>query len=399
VASDASDPPGETALDELFYRPDRVPLVHWRAFSGARTVVVLTGATAVVAFLTGLSHLSQASFALDGPLAVALPPGATGVVRLFGVVVAFLLAVTTAGLGRGYRIAWYGTLALLSSLFVLPAVTGNATDLLPFALALVGVPLGVRNRDAFDRRVDLSPFQTGALVAFVGVQVYGTLGTYALREEFVGVTTVTDAFYYIIVTGTTVGYGDATPTTQVTKLFTLSVIVLGTGAFTVASGSLLIPAIESRLSRAFGTMTETERMLLEDHVVVLGYGDLTEPLLDELKATTDVVVVTADEAAVAALGDRDVNVLTADPTDAAALSEARVETAAGVVVATDDDARDTMAIVAVRRIDPGVRVVAAAADQRHVETLSEVGADEVISPAVIGGRMLGRSVIGDDADG
>jgi len=230
------------------------------------------------------------------------------------------------------------------------------------------------------------------------VQVYGTVGTYAMRENFVGVTTLTDAFYYIVVTGTTVGYGDATPTTQATKLFTLSVIVLGTGAFTVATGSLIIPALESRISSAFGTMTASELTLLEDHVLVLGHGELTEPLLDELAATADVVVVTPDTDAATSLDDRDVNVLTADPTDEGPLLDARIGAARGVVIATNDDARDALAVVAARQADPDVRIVAAATDQRHVDKLEAVGADAVISPAVIGGRLLGRSVLDGDAE-
>jgi voltage-gated potassium channel len=395
VASDSPETAGDAALDELFTHPEQVPLVYWRAFTGTRTVVLLAGAGAVVAFVTGLSHLSQTGFELAGPLAGPLPAGATDPVRLSGVLLAFLLAVATAGLGRGYRVAWYGAVCLFAALVALPLVTGNATDVLPAVLGGVALPLVVRTREEFDRAVDLSPFQTTALLAFVGVQVYGTVGTYALREDFVGVSTVTDAFYYIVVTGTTVGYGDATPTTQLTKLFTLSIIVLGTGAFTVASGSLLIPALESRISSAFGTMTGPERTLLEDHVLVLGYGDLTEPLLDELG--DDAVVVTADDDAATRLGEREVSVVGGDPTDVDTLADARIEAAAGVVVATEDDARGTMAIVAARRANPDVRIVAAATDESHVETLREVGADDVVSPTRIGGHVLGRSVRGEDS--
>ncbi|WP_299332848.1 NAD-binding protein [Haloplanus sp.] len=157
--------------------------------------------------------------------------------------------------------------------------------------------------------------------------MYGTVGAYAMRENFVGVDTVTDAFYYIIVTGTTVGHGGATPTTQVTELFSPSVIVLGTGMFTVATGSLLVPVLESRISNAFGIITASELTLIEDHVLVLGHGDPTEPLMCELATATEV------------------NVLTADPTDETALRDARIDSARGVVVATDDDARDALAVI------------------------------------------------------
>jgi len=398
VATDPPETPGDTALDELFHQPEQVPLVYWRTFSGSKAAVLLTGVTAVFAFVAGLSHLSQGGVTPTGPFAGALPPGTADVVPLASIVVGFLLAGLAVGLRSRYRLAWYGVLACVMALLGIPLVTGAASDAVPALVGVVGATLAVVKRSGFDRRVELTAFQTTALLAFVAVQVYGTVGTYAMREHFVGVDTVTDAFYYIVVTGTTVGYGDATPTTQVTKLFTLSIIVLGTGAFTVATGSLIVPALESRISSAFGTMTASELTLLEDHVLVLGNGELTEPLLDELDATTDVVVVTPDADAASALDERDVNVLTADPTDEGPLLDARIDAARGVVVATDDDARDALAVVAARQANPDVRIVAAATDQKHADKLEAVGADAVISPAVIGGRLLGQSVLDTDGE-
>jgi voltage-gated potassium channel len=386
----------DAALEELFDHTERVRLVEWSAFSGAKVSVLLLGTVAVVAFVTGLSDLSQGAVSLDGPLA-GLFPGASDLLRLYGVFFAFLLGALAVGLQRRLKIAMYAAFVALPLVALLPLFTAEATDFPVLLVSLLALPHLVRNRDHFDKAVDLTPFQTAALAAFVAVQVYGTVGAYALRENFTSVETVTDALYYIVVTGTTVGYGDVTPTTELTKLFTLSVIVLGTGSFTVASGSLLIPALESRISSAFGNMSASELSLLEDHVLVLGYGDVTEPLLDELDGTAELVVVTEDTDTASTLRDRGFNVLTADPTDVESLRDARIDAADGVVVATEDDARDVLAILAARQANPEVRIVAAAADQKHVDKLGSVGADEVISPVVIGGRLLGRAVVDADA--
>ena len=396
VGSDTREQGRDAALEELFEYGERVRLIDWSSFSGAKTSVLLVGAVAVVAFVTGLSDLSGGAVALDGPLA-GLVPGAGGLMRLYAVFFAFLLGPLALGLRRRLKIAWYGTLVALSLAALLPLLTAEATDLLLLLAALVALPHVVRNRGRFDQAVDLSAFQAAALAAFLGVQLYGTVGAYAMRGAFTGVNSLTDAFYYIVVTGTTVGYGDVTPTTDVTKLFALSVIVLGTISFTVASGSLLIPALESRISSAFGNMSASELSLLEDHVLVLGHGDITAPLLDELDGETDLVVVTEDTDAASSLRERELNVLTADPTDAESLRDARIDAAEGVVVATADDARDVLAVLAARQENPDVRVVAAATDRKHVEKLEGVGADRVISPTIIGGQLLGRSVLDEDA--
>lgn len=142
-------------------------------------------------------------------------------------------------------------------------------------------------------------------------------------------------------------------------------------------------------------MTASELTLLEDHVLVLGYGDVTESLLEELDGEADVVVVTPDPDVASRLNEADVNVLTGDPTDESVLADARIDEAVGVVVATSDDARGVLAVLAARQAAPEVRIVAAAVHRRHAEKLERVGADAVVTPAVIGGRLLGRSVLGE----
>ncbi|MFB6352645.1 MAG: NAD-binding protein, partial [Halobacteriales archaeon] len=249
-------------------------------------------------------------------------------------------------------------------------------------------------RDRFDQSLDLSPLQIASLSSIVGVVAYGTVGSYALQDQFGHLDSLSDSFYYVIVTIATVGYGDITPLTREAKWFSLTVILLGTGAFTAAIGAIVVPAIESRMAAAFGNMTASELKLLEDHVLVLGYGDVTESLLAELVDETDLVVVTPDADVAADLKDDGINVLTDDPTDEDVLLDARIDEARGVVVATRDDARDVLAVLAAREANPGVRIVAAANRAKHADKLERVGADEVISPMSIAGRLLGRSVLG-----
>ncbi|MEF8827728.1 MAG: NAD-binding protein [Halolamina sp.] len=391
--SENTDPERDSALETLFYQTDRVRFVNWREFSGSKPTVVLTGAITVVSFITGLSNISQGVM-LEGVLAPVLP-AAELYARFAGVLFAFLLGITTIGLQRRKRIAWYVAVAVLLLLSLLPLATFQTTDIPLLLLVALTVPLLIRNRGQFDQPLDLSPLQLASILSVGGVVVYGTVGSYGLRDQFTGeLLTWTDAFYFVIVTIATVGYGDFTPTTPEAKVFSLTVILFGTGAFTVAVGSLIVPAIESRMAAAFGTMTASELNLLEDHVLVLGYGDITESLLDELVDETDVVVVTDDESVASELDDKGVSVLTDDPADEDALGDARIDAASGVVVATRDDAKDVLTVLAAKNAAPDIRVVAAANRPKHVGKLEQVGADEVISPMTIGGRLLSRSVLG-----
>lgn len=384
--------PNGKAVEEIFYPVEKIPFVEWQEFSGAKPTVALTGVIMFLSFLTGLSNLSQATITLEGPLATVLPM-AGGFVRFGGVLFAFALGPVTIGLQRRQRFAWRAAIVLLPCLAVLPLTTLQTTEIPLLLAVLVTYPLLIRNRDRFDQSLDLSPLQIASLLSVGGVVIYGTVGSYAIRTQFSSIESWADAVYYVIITSTTVGYGDITPTTPEAKWFSLSIVLLGAGAFTVAVGALVVPAIESRMAAAFGNMTASDLTLLEDHIVVLGYGDVTESLLDEVASETDHVVVTRDADIASALTADGVTVLTDDPTDETVLADARVDTARGVVVGSDDDARNVLGVLATKNVNSDVRVVAAATEEKHVQKLDAVGADEVINLRSIGGRLLGRSVL------
>lgn len=385
-----SESESDVALERLFYHTDRVPFVHWDQFTGAKTAVGLIGILAVLSFIVGLSHLSQPDLALGGPLATVLPVPDS--IRFIGVLFAFVLGALTVALRRRLRLAWYLTLAVLPLVAFMPLVTFQTTDVPLLFVLVLAVPLLLLNRTQFDQPLNITPLQIASLSSVLLVGVYGTVGSYTLQDQFVSLETWGDAVYYVIVTVATVGYGDITPTTVESKWFALSVIIFGTGAFTVAIGSLIVPAIESRMASAFGKMSASELTLLEDHIIVLGYSDVTESLLEEIAAENDVVLIT-QESDLDTEFDEEVNILDADPTDEASMRDAKIEEAKGVVVGTKEDAANVLAVLTAREANPDIRIVAAGNEAGHLDKLEAVGADEVISPQVIGGRLLGQSVL------
>lgn len=368
-----------------------------RDWIGGRASVVLTAIAALLSIATGLASIGAAAPAA-GPLADMLPDVVILTAGFTGTLTGFVLLVSVFGLRRGLRMAWYASVVLLpltAAQGLLQAWTYSYPLVVVSLLALV---ILLSNHGQFTREMEVGTTQLAAIAAIVAAQAYGTFGTYALRESFTGVTSLTDAFYFTLVTGSTVGYGDITPTDEIGRWFTMSTLLLNVASFAVALGVVLAPAIEARLSRALGRMTETQLELLDNHILVLGYGDLTEPLLDELRdaKTGDFVVITPDETKSRILSDEGIEVLTAEPSDETPLERAQIGGARAVVAATNDDAADALAILTARQLNPDVRIVAAATQRENVRKLKRAGADTVISPATIGGRLLLRSALGSE---
>jgi voltage-gated potassium channel len=365
-----------------------------RELLGVRAAIVLPTLVALLSLATGIANISAG--VTSGPLSTYIPAVVQQTAGFTGTLTGFVLLLTVEGLRRRLRVSWYGTVALLPITGVQGLVQASIYSLPLVVLSALSMPTLLLHRNRFDRSATLSTTQTAAILALSGTLTYGTIGTYALREEYGNVTSLTDAFYYTVVTASTVGYGDVVPLTDKATLFAVSVVVLGTASFAVALGSVLGPAIEARFAHALGTMTDTQYDLYEDHVIVLGYGDLTAPLLDELGDSIDFVVVTDDRARATELRDQDIDVFVGDPSDDEPLLAVGIEHARAVIVATNNDAEDAFAILTARELNPGCRIVAGATARDNIEKLRRAGADTVLSAAVIGGRLLVRSALGED---
>lgn len=370
-------------------------MADWRDRLGGRVTVLLTGLTALLSVGIGILNITTRP---SGPLVEVLPPAVVQTAGFTGALTGFLLLGSAYGLRKGYRGAWNSTMLLLPLSAAQGLLQASEYSYPLVGLSLLALPIVGLNRRIFDRHVDFSLTQWASVAALVGALGYSTAGTYALREQFDGVNTLLDALYFSIVTASTVGYGDVTPAEgpggQLAKWFALSALVLNVAAFAVALGVLFTPAIEARLTTALGRMKDRDIDILERHVLVLGHGELTEPIIEELTdAGVEFLVITPDEAVTRTLRDRDLNVYTGDPSDEETLERAKVGEARAVVAATNNDAEDALSILTARQLNPEVAIVAAATERENVNKLKRAGANTVISPASIGGHLLVESAL------
>lgn len=366
-----------------------------RSLSSARAASVLTLVSGVLSVAAGIAHIGVPG--QFGPIAPLIPPGVQQAAGFTGALTGFALISAALGMRGGLRAAWWAAAILLPVSLLQGVVQASAYSLPLIVTGFVAIVAVWLARPKFDRTMSLSTTQVAAGLALAGVQLYGTVGAFALREHFSSVDTVLDAFWFTLVTASTVGYGDVTPTSQLGRLFGISVLLLGTASFGIALTALLGPVIEARFTSALGRMTTSQLEALEGHVIVAGYGDLTEPILSELQAANrPFVVILSEEAGASRLRDRGLNVVAGDPSDDETFRRVGLDKASAVVVATNDDGNDALTILTANQLNPEVRIVAAATERENEEKLRRAGADVVISPAVIGGRLLVESATGSE---
>lgn len=191
-----------------------------------------------------------------------------------------------------------------------------------------------------------------------------------------------DAYYFVITTITTTGYGDislqAAPAWV--KVYGTLVMISGCALFAVLFSVITDVLLRTRL----GDVMARGAAELHGHVVVAGMGNVGVRVLRELaRHGEEMVVVQKDEDGPFGTVARTLApVVVGDAGAAETLRKAGVSGAKTVLALTNDDLTNLSVVVASRRLNPRCRVVARIFDRALAGRLSEsLRIDAVVSPA------------------
>ena len=321
---------------------------------------------------------------------------AVGLTQLPRVVISMSLVLMSFGLLSRARLAWTFALVMLVPAMAVSSYAHPGrlpADVVYNGLLFLAL---LRYWSAFSR----SSITAGTLFAFSSLASlfwYAILGVLYLGHEFEPkVETLPDAVYFSFVAMSTVGFGDIVPVSETSRLFVVSVILLGVTVFATALGAVIAPFVTGKLREII--QRKARLSMKRDHVILCGATPLALNLYQSLIARGEqvtVIVRPGVEHEYPAAAD----IILGDASSDAVLEQAGVKRASYVLALREDDPDNAFIVLAVKAIDGcQARTVAVVNNTQNLEKIRRVKPDLLFSPQLFGAEVLSRMMRGEKFD-
>ena len=255
----------------------------------------------------------------------------------------------------------------------------------------------------FRKLIRNSFFQVGAglfIVMIIG-------GVVIMYLEGGSITEKETPFWWAIVTMTTVGYGDFSPSTPEGRLFAVFIMFAGIALVSLLTASISSIYVAKRIREDKGL----EKINISDHIVLCGWNQNAESIIDSLRNLSEkdslhlVLVNDIHEDIVNHLRNKykdiDLHFVAGDFTSEEILKRASIEDANTVVVIPniDDekigspDEKTIFATLTIKSISSTVRVVAYLMQRENLTHIRRANVDEVVLSDDFGAYMLASHVM------
>lgn len=208
-----------------------------------------------------------------------------------------------------------------------------------------------------------------------------------------------DAVYMAANALTTTGFREAIDVSKNPsgQAFTVVLMIFGAGVLVYSTSVITAFVVEGDLTQGFRRRRMRRAVdSMSGHYIVCGAGATGWAVIRELVSTErPVVVIEKDPDRIRRVETElpDVPVIAHDFTDDQALAQAGAARAAGIVICTAGDKDLLVTTITARQLNPKLRIVARAANERAAARLRQAGADAVVSPALIGGMRMASELV------
>ena len=219
--------------------------------------------------------------------------------------------------------------------------------------------------------------------------VLGVLGYHFLADY-----DLIHAIWMVVVTISSVGYGEHSETPSHVQMMSVALIVVGMSAAVYTVGGFIQLMFEGELQSALGqrrTTRDIER--LSNHVIVCGFGRIGEMLsYDLLRKGRPFVVIDSNPARVSEADQHHFLAIGGDAMEEEILMGAGLENAATVVTVLPNDAANVFITLTARNLNADVQIIARAEHPTTEKKLRQAGADRIVMPVVTGAKQMSRMI-------
>lgn len=208
-----------------------------------------------------------------------------------------------------------------------------------------------------------------------------------------------NAFYWVMTTMSTVGYGDFFAATVAGKLFTMFLYVFGIGLLSLVIGKVIDAMGELQRRRGAGTLSFHGK----DHVVLINWNRKTQAAVDEILCyTPDCRIVIIDESGQHPLQQLEhVHFISGDPSSDDILLKAGIEGAKAAIVFGDTrideasltDGKTLLIASSIERIAPQVHTTVEIMQEKNIQNFRHVQVNEFVLSHDAISRLAVRSAL------
>ena len=216
-----------------------------------------------------------------------------------------------------------------------------------------------------------------------------------------------NTFYWLMVTITTVGYGDITPKTAIGRIFTVLLILIGVVLVSFMTATIASILTTIRIREGMGL----KKVELEGHIVICGYNFNIERVIRSIirisKLPLPKIVLISDhpESEMTSLIERfpeaSIRFVHGDYTMESTLDMASVIKASAAIILADPgsdgsakpDDRTLITALAIKSLSQDVRVCVELLDAASEVHLKRAGVDQIILSGEFSGFLLANAVV------
>jgi len=202
-----------------------------------------------------------------------------------------------------------------------------------------------------------------------------------------------DALYMVLITITTVGYGEVFELSDGGRIVTIAIMLTGVGLLFYTA----IAAIERLLDLGVERQRSRTRKLISqyrDHVILCGFGRVGRGVYNSLRERGEqVVVIERNSEDVDAAEAEGVPIVPGNATMNDTLEAAGIRRARALVACVTDDSDNLVIILSARSLNPTIHLVSRASEQESESKLRLAGADSVVSPQVVGSERIAAMTV------